>query len=1324
MKKPLRLMAALLAFCVLAAVFPPVGLAAEEGGFFDLRAAVEQAQPGDTITLPGNAEVNAGVRSSPWIIQKNVTIDGQGHSVTIRAIGILLGADVTFRNVDLNLAGSDGRNAVIANGNHLTLDNVRAGGYSINVFGGSLTPSSYEDYFSVPSPGTAKKVTIQGSTNLQGRNSGFGAGNIYAGSLSMGGLDQNSNGPDDNGPPTDFPGDVTIEVEGSIGSNLGTIYAGGAQNRIPVGGDKGKVTIPDPDKYKVTGTVTITGGNAIPSVNGEGATAAEMTYTGNGNADTKTLEGISSLSVEGGNLVLTDGSWFQDDGTLSLASGAKLNLSKFQDLVPDFHGNGGLLILGTGQTLMISGQVTGTTKVAIGGTTSGDSASSSTATAGHTYISAPNSTDGNFQLLPYATQPNMTLVRDANSGNWTATDGSSGETVNRVTSFRIVPDDLTISMDEVAEIDMEVEFESEVPAALDFIPLTVSVDGKDLVANEDPENEGYYTYTYQGGILEMTVMDNALCVTPDPQYSAGTYKIQVIIPAKYNGAGMTLTDSVTLTVMDGGGAPDPGLTSIPVPKANTGLKWTGAEQTGVEPGTGYTLSGTHKAAGVGEYTATATLESGYQWTGGSQTPKSISWSIARADGPAAPTGLRGVAPTAAGSPDGKITGTTAAMEYASNTAFTGAQTCGAPETTGLAAGTYYVRVKETGTHEAGAHTSITVPAPGAPTVTGISVSSAAHKTEYQVGDELDVTGLTIEVAYSDGTRQTVPVTADMVNGFSSAQAVQSQILTITYEGHTAAYTVKITAAEQPGGTKYQVTVSNTGDGGTAAGTYAYEAGTSVTIRAGSKDALTFSAWETQGVTLSDPNSPEATFQMPAGNVGLHAIWTSSAEHTHVWDAAWRASGTHHWHDCSASGCPITDNSQKGGYAAHTAGDWVVDRPATSSQSGTRHKSCTVCGYELLRETIPATGGGSSGGGSSGGSSSGGSSSGTTTTVKNPDGSTTATNTNKTTGTVTETTRRPDGSKTVVETKKDGTVTITDTAKDGSTVKTVARPDGTSETRVEQADGLTASVWENRSGATADIRLSAKSLQESQNGSVVLPIPPLPGDNASVTFRTGSARPVPVEIPVHGNDFTTVACLVNEDGSETIFKTAVLTGGQITLPVPDGATVRIRDNRKDFSDTRGHWARSSIDFVAARELFSGKTSTSFAPDAPMSRAMLAAVLARLDGVDASGGAAYEKGMAWAVSQGISDGRNPEGQVTREQFVAMLHRYAGSPAATDRELHFSDAEAVSAYAREAVRWAVENGILSGYQDGSFAPRGKTTRAHTAAMLARYVEFLNRQ
>lgn len=345
-------------------------------------------------------------------------------------------------------------------------------------------------------------------------------------------------------------------------------------------------------------------------------------------------------------------------------------------------------------------------------------------------------------------------------------------------------------------------------------------------------------------------------------------------------------------------------------------------------------------------------------------------------------------------------------------------------------------------------------------------------------------------------------------------------------------------------------------------------------------------------------------------------------------------------------------------------------------------------------------------------------------MKNPDGSTTSTTTNSATGTVTETTRRPDGSKLVVETKKDGTVTSTETAKDGSTVKTVERPGGVVETTVNQAGGLTASVQEDGSGARADVRLPAATVRESQSSgaAVVLPIPALPGNSASLTVHTGSVRLVRVDIPARGNEDTTVAYFVNGDGSETMIKTAVLSGGRITVSVPNGATVRLRDNGKDFYDTQGHWAEDAIGFVTARELFSGKTSAAFSPDTPMTRAMLMTVLARLDGADAAGG--YEKGMAWAVARGVSDGRNPGGAVTREQFVAMLHRYAGSPAATERELRFSDAEAVSAYAREAARWAVENGIISGYGDNSFAPGGWATRAQAAAMLTRYVNYLKNQ
>ena len=92
----------------------------------------------------------------------------------------------------------------------------------------------------------------------------------------------------------------------------------------------------------------------------------------------------------------------------------------------------------------------------------------------------------------------------------------------------------------------------------------------------------------------------------------------------------------------------------------------------------------------------------------------------------------------------------------------------------------------------------------------------------------------------------------------------------------------------------------------------------------------------------------------------------------------------------------------------------------------------------------------------------------------------------------------------------------------------------------------------------------------------------------------------------------------------------------------------------------------------------------------------------------------------MSRGISDGSNLDGQVTREQLVTMLYRYAGSPAAAG-SLNFQDGASISGYAREAVRWAVENGILSGYAGGSLYPGKPTTRAQTAAILMRYVALL---
>lgn len=90
---------------------------------------------------------------------------------------------------------------------------------------------------------------------------------------------------------------------------------------------------------------------------------------------------------------------------------------------------------------------------------------------------------------------------------------------------------------------------------------------------------------------------------------------------------------------------------------------------------------------------------------------------------------------------------------------------------------------------------------------------------------------------------------------------------------------------------------------------------------------------------------------------------------------------------------------------------------------------------------------------------------------------------------------------------------------------------------------------------------------------------------------------------------------------------------------------------------------------------------------MTRAMMMMVLARFDGHDTAvdaGEAWYAEGMAWAVENGISDGTNPNGFITREQLVTMLWRYAGSPASSYALDSFQDQGEVAGYATAAMAW----------------------------------------
>ena len=134
---------------------------------------------------------------------------------------------------------------------------------------------------------------------------------------------------------------------------------------------------------------------------------------------------------------------------------------------------------------------------------------------------------------------------------------------------------------------------------------------------------------------------------------------------------------------------------------------------------------------------------------------------------------------------------------------------------------------------------------------------------------------------------------------------------------------------------------------------------------------------------------------------------------------------------------------------------------------------------------------------------------------------------------------------------------------------------------------------------------------------------------------------------------------------------------------------------------------------------GTSDTTFEPNANMTRAMVWAILARIDGQTVTGTNWADTARTWAMAKGVSDGTDPNGLVTREQFVTMLWRFAGEPTSSYSIAKFTDNGSVSDWAVTAMAWAVENGIITGVTDTTIVPQGSATRAQCAAMLMRFVE-----
>lgn len=174
-----------------------------------------------------------------------------------------------------------------------------------------------------------------------------------------------------------------------------------------------------------------------------------------------------------------------------------------------------------------------------------------------------------------------------------------------------------------------------------------------------------------------------------------------------------------------------------------------------------------------------------------------------------------------------------------------------------------------------------------------------------------------------------------------------------------------------------------------------------------------------------------------------------------------------------------------------------------------------------------------------------------------------------------------------------------------------------------------------------------------------------------------------------------------------------TDGSATLPFTDVSA--------------GAWYLDAVSYVYANGLMDGTSGTTFEPDANMTRAMVWAILARVDGETVTGTNWIETAREWAMAEGVSDGENASGYVTREQLATMLYRYAvykGYDVSIGEDtniLSYADFADLSEYAIPAMQWACGAGIVNGTSESTLTPQGEATRAQVAAMLMRFVEAI---
>lgn len=951
----------------------------------EFRSALEQAQDGDTIQLSADILVRVGV-DDPLVIRKKISIDGRGHSLTLGMGGIVLEADLTLQNMTLGLENMV-RNAIMANGHTLTLENVqqdtRAGRGEIHLFCGSLTGAETNGYTN-HGTGTEGKIILRGKSSF----AAVYAGNYYDNIASW---TSGRYGEYAGGSPDIWKEGSSLVIENSMSGKVPVIYGCGAWMSRNLGATPYPVQ-PDERNCPISGTFSVSlYDNAVEYVNGCGKTKVNFTGSQYLN-ETLTLSDIQELRVSGGSLQPIAVVSANAPLPVIVEDGAILGFNSFitdrgvqgydrQNIDIGTFTGGGTITLGADQQLHIKGAVSGQTRVALG-MLFHDASSllvASDKNEPKTLITVPAGTSAAnpdaFEFLPHSTQDVTYGFDTTDDTNWVVTPRERVTLVKRFSIPVITPVDTQDGAVE-GEIKITAEGITEdiLPYLQDVSKLKITVNGKsaqrtetgayfDFVVTETQLNIGFTRD--DDGITEIMLISYG---DPDDRDNqalppTGDYDIEITVPGENTVDGKAQTQKGTLRIIDSGN-PDTQKISVDPPTDEQVFPYNGEEQTAFSDTIGYTVVDGGSATDAGDYTAQLTLRENCVWsddtTEAPEDPREFAWSIVPAEKPEIPEGtLRAIAPREELNGDitpGMITGTTIEMEYRKK-GDSGWTECKGSFVEIREAGDYEVRYCAEGRNwNAGPVRTVTVPeatrmtsisvaapptrtvytagagdaldltglalmlhwsdgakntlavtdaavqgitvpavdlntpvesapvtvafrgktvvfnisvlAPDAPTVTGITVNSTAHKTEYQVGEALDVSGLTIEAAMSDDTMKTVAVTEGMVSGFDSmAPGVYS--LTITYQGAATTYSVAVKEALPD---RWTVTVNGSGAEVTGAGSYT--AGSQVTVSVGEREGYTFTGWQVSGITLDADTLQNTTvrFLMPEEAVTLTAQW--------------------------------------------------------------------------------------------------------------------------------------------------------------------------------------------------------------------------------------------------------------------------------------------------------------------------------------------------------------------------------------------------------------------------------------------------------------------